>query len=205
MSDLISGPDLDESIRQARSLIKGSQSQKASKTGVRMDQRQALEDAAKQRFKVFPSHLFYVEVSGLGLALFSGVSGIGMSREVETVREGGKNDQPHHFPGQVQYNNITLTHGLTTSRDLIDWFMCGLYDLDVKRLNLTIYQGTPGVNGSEKAQSAGQGAPFIRQWDIGSAYPVRWQLTDLSAKDSDSLVFESVELAFDSIRLTMGS
>jgi phage tail-like protein len=207
MNDLIHGPSLTEALTEAQSLAKGKKSLRSKIPAPILAKADAtirsLEQKLGIRLEVAPSYLFYVEVSGLIVALFSDVSGIGMSREVETVREGGKNDHVHTFPGPVRYQNIVLRRGLTVSRELMNWFLEGMYDFSVKKLNMTIYQGAPGMNLAGQAISllGNGGYGIVKQWNISNAYPVRWQLTDLSVDDTESIVFESLEVAHDGISL----
>ena len=153
------------------------------------------------RFDPAPTYLFYVEVSGLIVGLFTEVGGIGVSRSSEKFYEGGLNDHAHILPGKIDYQNITLKRGLSISRELWNWFVTGLYDYKVKRLNISIIQGAPGHNMASMLTSSGFG--IIKRWNIEKAYPVKWSLSDLNTSSFDKVAIESVELAHEGISLDM--
>lgn len=151
------------------------------------------------RFDPAPTYLFYVEVSGLIVAMFSECSGIGARRAVDRFREGGVNDHALTLPGKVEYQNITLKRGLSVSRELWNWFITGLYDFQVKRLNMSIIQGAPGHSVLSMLTASGVG--LVKRWNIEKAYPVSWQLSDLNVNNFETVAIESVELAHQGISL----
>ena len=53
---------------------------------------------------------------------FSEVSGLEMSMDAETIREGGGNLRQIHLAGPVSYGNLTLKRGMTEGLDLWRWF-----------------------------------------------------------------------------------
>lgn len=55
-------------------------------------------------------------------AAFAECSGLEVTTEVKTIREGGNNNQPVHLAGPVSYAQLSLKRGMTTSFDLWDWF-----------------------------------------------------------------------------------
>ncbi|MGD8791446.1 MAG: phage tail protein, partial [Anaerolineae bacterium] len=150
-----------------------------------------LEKASGLRFDPAPAYLFYVELSGVLVGLFTGCSGLSLTRDVETVEEGGVNDRVHKLPGRVTFSNITLKRGLSISRGLWDWFQQGRYEFDVRRINFSIIQGAPGHNlATAIGQAAGmssddafmglsRGFGKVKHWDVEDAYPVRWEISDL--------------------------
>jgi phage tail-like protein len=54
-------------------------------------------------------------------AAFSEVSGLEVTHEVTTIREGGNNLRPVHLRGPVAYGALSLKRGMTASFDLWDW------------------------------------------------------------------------------------
>ncbi len=151
------------------------------------------------RFDPAPTYLFYVEISGLVVALFTECSGIGAKRTFETFHEGGLNDHAHTLPGKIEYQNIILKRGLSISRELWNWFVTGLYDFQVKRVNLSIVQGAPGHSLVSMLTSSGLG--IIKRWNIENAYPVSWKLSDLNVSSFDSVAIETIEIAHTGISL----
>ncbi len=150
------------------------------------------------RFDPSPTYLFYVEISGLIVALFTGVSGIGVTRQIETVREGGLNDAVHSLPGPIEFNRITFKRGLTISKELWDWFQYGIYDFQVKRLNLSIIQGASG----QSVMSLIPGSDsygVVKRWNVINAYPSSWKLSDLNVSDTNSVAIETLEIVHEGI------
>jgi phage tail-like protein len=151
-----------------------------------------------------PTYLFSVEVAGLIVALFTRCSGIGASRSVETVQEGGLNDTFHQLPGPITYNNLVLSRGLSVSRVLWDWFLAGMYDFKVKRINISVVQGAAGMNLAGMVSSLfGSGYGVVKRWNIEKAFPVSWRISDLNVDDTSSVVIETLEIAHEGISLSM--
>ena len=130
---------------------------------------------------------FYLEIQGVIEAEFTEISGLSMEREVKTYEEGGINDFVHQLPGRVKYQHLVLKRGLTYSDNLWKWFKEGLYDGKVKRVNASIVMGD-SLN------------KRVRQWDIVSAFPVKYVNSDLKA-DSNELTIETLELAHHGLTL----
>lgn len=150
-----------------------------------------------------PTYLFSVEITGLTVGLFTECSGIGAKRKVEPVREGGLNDKVYMVAGPLEFDNITLKRGLTVSRTLWDWLLTGLYDFNVKRVNLSIIQIAPGMNKAATAENTTAGGyGVIKRWNVENAFPVSWKLSDLSVGNTTSVVIESLELAHEGISLS---
>lgn len=162
----------------------------------------AMEKLTGVRMDPAPAYLFYVDISGIIVALFTECSGIGGERSVEIVQEGGVNDHVHTLPGQMKYTNIHLKRGISTSQELWKWFEKGKYDFDVKRVHMSIYQGGPGMNLAALAGMGGGGYGVVKQWNIDNAYPVSWKLSDLNVNNTDSVAIESLEIAHDGITLS---
>ncbi|MBW6473797.1 MAG: phage tail protein [Anaerolineaceae bacterium] len=162
-------------------------------TGVRQ-----LENLTGVRFDPAPTYLFYVEISGLIVGLFTEVSGIGGSRKIETIQEGGLNDAVHNLPGQVEFNRITFKRGMTVSNELWNWFNTGIYDFKVKRLNLSIIQGASGQSVMSLIPGSG-GYGVVKRWNVVNAYPASWKLSDLNVNDVNSVAIESMEIVHEGI------
>ncbi len=131
---------------------------------------------------------FYVEISGIVTAEFTECSGLDMTREVKEYQEGGTNDFVYKLPGRTSYSNITLRRGITYTRELWDWYMAGLYDGKVKRINFSIILG----NGELKK---------VKQWDVFEAFPVKWSGADLST-ETLQVALETIEIAHHGINLS---
>ncbi len=197
---LINGPT---SIKMEQaSALKKLQDMIPSSLGIRAIRQ--LEKMLGMRFEAAPAYLFYVEISGLMVALFTECSGLGTRRSVETVREGGLNDKVHQLAGPVEYDHILLKRGLTASRSLWDWFEQGQYDFKVKRLNMSITQGAPGMNlvGMVASFFGGSGYGVVKTWNLERAFPLSWRLSELSVANTNAVAVESLEIVHEGITLS---
>jgi phage tail-like protein len=159
-----------------------------------------LENLTGVRFDPAPTYLFYIEISGLIVGLFTEVSGIGVSRKIETIQEGGLNDGVHSLPGPVEFNRITFKRGMSVSKELWDWFQFGIYDFQVKRLNLSIIQGATGQSVTSLIPGSG-GYGVVKRWNVVNAYPASWKLSDLNVSDINSVAIETMEIVHEGITI----
>ncbi len=172
-----------------------------------------LQEASGMRFDPAPAYLFFVELSGVFVALFTECSGLEVTRAVEAVQEGGVNNYVHKLPGRLEFKNITLKRGLSLSRGLWDWMMQGRYDSRVRRINFSIIQGAPSHNIATLGASAagyedssfltvmGQGFGKVKHWDVENAYPVKWEMSNLDASSKKAAI-ETLEIAHHGMTLS---
>jgi phage tail-like protein len=172
-----------------------------------------LQEASGMRFDPAPAYLFFVELSGVFVALFTECGGLQVQRAVEPVQEGGVNNYTHKLPGRLEFSNITLKRGLSLSRGLWDWMMQGRYDSRVRRINFSIIQGAPshnlatligdaaGVDNSTFFTVMGQGFGKVKHWDIENAYPVKWEMSSLNASSKNAAI-ETLEIAHHGMSLS---
>lgn len=197
----------------------GAASQATAMAGIRM-----IEGLLGMRLDPAPAYLFYVELSGIIVALFTECSGLQVKRDVLELKEGGLNHYVHKLPGRVEYTNITLKRGLSMSRALWDWFSVGMHDFNVQRLNFSIIQGAPGHNllsmgmgaiagvggitggagetvGGTVFQALGRGFGKVKHWDVEDAFPVKWVGPSLSASSKNAAI-EEIEIAHHGLSLS---
>lgn len=172
-----------------------------------------LQESSGMRFDPAPAYLFFVELSGVFVGLFTECSGIEVERDTETVKEGGVNNYVHKLPGRLSFSNLTLKRGLSLSRSLWDWMMQGRYNSKVRRINFSIIQGAPSHNLATLAAGAtgfdsgdfftvmGQGFGKVKHWDVENAYPVKWKTSDLDASSKKTSI-ETLEIAHHGISLS---
>jgi phage tail-like protein len=174
------------------------------------------------RFDPAPAHIFYVEISGVVVALFTECSGLSLQREVLPRREGGRNDITHYLPGPVTQEKLTLKRGLSISQELWDWFNEGVNNFAVDRKNISIIHGAPGHNfinlltnsmttslggsttsgvGGFLSTATGGAIGIVKVWDIEDAYPVSWEASALDTS-STAVAFETVVVAHHGISLS---
>jgi phage tail-like protein len=128
---------------------------------------------------------FLVEIDGVAAATFRSVSGLAAEAEVIEYRELGG---PHSIklPGRIHYPNVTLRRGLTTSRDLWDWWET-VRDGAIQRRTVLI----------ALVDDAGQ--PLLR-WRLSEAWPAKWELSELDAGKNE-IAIETLELAHEGLEL----
>ncbi len=134
-------------------------------------------------------HRFLLEIDGVSHAGFAKCSEL--SVEVASVQywEGGS-IIPNKSPGRLTFPDVTLERGVTTDRDLFDWFQdvaitssgLGLTDPNYKR-NLDIVQ-------------LDRDGTTLRRWTLYRAWPVKFVAGEWDA-EADETVIEKVTLTFD--------
>lgn len=127
---------------------------------------------------------FLLEIGGIAGGGFARVKGIAREVKYESYREGGVNEYEHKLLTQVTYPVLVLERGLALD-DLWNWALAAA-DGDVQRKNIRI------ILNDEANQKAWA-------WQIESALPVKWSVSDLDAQASP-VVMESLELAHHGLR-----
>ena len=133
----------------------------------------------------FKSFSFLVEIDGVTAAAFRMVSGLAAEAEVIEYRELG-GPRSIKLPGRLRYPNVTLRRGLTTSRELWDWWE-------------TVRDGTLQRRTVLIALLDDSGQPVLR-WTLREAWPVKWELSELDASKNE-VAIESLELAHEGLEL----
>lgn len=114
---------------------------------------------------------------------FTQCSGIGIRVQAIQYREAGAGSVVRRLPGPVEYSDVTLRYGVTTSPELWTWFMSAVNG-QVERRNVSIVM--VAIDGTEI------------QWDLADAWPQEWRGAPLDtlgrevAVESLTLVYESV-------------
>ena len=135
----------------------------------------------------FKNYSFLVEIDGIASAAFRSVSGLAAEAEVIELREGSEPlSSSRKFPGRVRYPNVTLTRGLTTSRDLWDWWQT-VVDGAVQRRNVAVVL----LDDSR--------TPVLR-WLLRNAWIARIEASELDAGKNE-VAIESIELAHEGLEL----
>jgi len=135
----------------------------------------------------YPGYNFRFEAQGVTEAHFSQVSGMGIKVRPISWREGGLRSIVRRLPGQVEYSDVTLKYGLTSSADLFNWIMTAVNG-SVQRKNVSIVQ----------LDSAG--AQEVIRWDLIDAWPLQWQGALLDALEN-AVAIETLVLTYEAIRI----
>ena len=102
-------------------------------------------------------------------------------------REGAdKVTSSRKLPGRVEYPNVTLTRGLTTSRDLWDWW-------------LTVRDGTLQRRTVVIILLDDSGQPVLR-WRLRDAWIAKIEASELDASKNE-VAIETIELAHEGLDL----
>ena len=132
------------------------------------------------RLDPYGAYNFLVEIEGIIAGGFNTVSGLDITTEVDTIREGGVNDFVHKLPKWTTKSYLILNNGKKYIFFLWNWY-ADVMAVKFKRKNGSIYlldnQGLPAM-----------------WWDFIEAYPIKWSGPSLDS--STSLV------AFESLTLT---
>jgi phage tail-like protein len=130
---------------------------------------------------------FYVETDGndnISSAVFTEVSGLEVKFNVEHVSEGGVNNSKHILLGPVEFSEITLRNGLTTTNELWNWFedtlMAAQKGSQFPRKNISIIL----VDESRRE---------TMRWNFQGALPVKWTGPQLKF-DQSVVMIQSLQL-----------
>lgn len=140
------------------------------------------------RFRVKVGGIGYLDVGGSTVGAFSQCSGVKATNHVLRVRTGADARGVQGIvPTTVEYSNLTLSRGVISSNDFLDWvFDCmpgyatGPILATRKTIDIVVLdeKGEEGVT-----------------WTLHGAYPVSYELTGLDASDNGVLM-ESLEFAY---------
>jgi len=112
---------------------------------------------------------------------FNSIAGGGVKIEKRDITHG---DDPYkrHMPGSVEYENITLSRGMTTNKDMFEWFKNVLDGKDDRRSGSIIILENDYDEG--------------RRFDFFGAYPTSFSGVELSS-DGSAMSLEKFELCVE--------
>ena len=99
-------------------------------------------------------------------------------------REGADVTSTRKLPGLITYPNVTLKRGITTSRELFDWWTTAVKG-NVQRRNVVIV-----LLDDERKE--------VLRWILHEAWVATYESGDLSAEGND-VAIESIELAHEGL------
>jgi phage tail-like protein len=135
----------------------------------------------------FKNYSFVVEIDGIASSAFKSVSGLAAEAEVIEYREGSDSlSSSRKLPGRVRYPNVRLSRGLTTSRDLWDWWQ-------------TVADGTVQRRNVEITLLDDSRTPVLR-WLLRDAWIAKFEAPDLEAGGNE-VAIETIELAHEGLEL----
>lgn len=114
---------------------------------------------------------------------FQEVSGLDVSVEMETVREGGQNRFAHQLPTRTSYSDITLKRGMFFGSGITFWCKHAIEDFVFQPTNIMI-----SLLNAEHIP--------LQSWYIVNAIPKRWSVSNFNAEEN-SVVVESLTLSYN--------
>ncbi|HEX5125590.1 MAG TPA: phage tail protein [Rhodocyclaceae bacterium] len=150
--------------------------------------------------RLAPLHVFRFQVnfkqaSGTGSVqmcsgAFAECSGLEATMEPKVIKAGGQNYGPTQRAGQVSFATVILKRGMTSTRDLWNWFQMVGGGGYAYRLNVEIEMRDTANN------------PVLT-WGLTNCLPVKFKAADLNAKGTD-VGIEELHLAHEGLRLVSG-
>jgi len=127
---------------------------------------------------------FGLEIDGVELARFTGISGLGYESEVVTFQDTLADGKiiTRKRPGRISFPDIVLKRGLSADNALVDWYQ-------------TV------VNGAVERKSGSvviydQSSTEIGRWNFENAWISKWSASDLDA-GSDDVMIEEITIAHE--------
>jgi phage tail-like protein len=133
----------------------------------------------------YRAYNFKLEIQGVTEGHFTECSGMEVKVDPISYREAGNSQVVHYVPGRVEYGAVTLRYGLTSSREMWDWFMTGVKG-KVQRKNLSI------------VLLDNDGATEVMRWNLVNAWASEWRGAILDARGNE-VAIESLTLVFETL------
>jgi phage tail-like protein len=133
-----------------------------------------------------------LEVDGVEIGVFTEVSGLHFTVQVEEVVEGGQNQFAHRLPGRITWPNLVFRRGLTDSDALAQWVSKSAGDAFAANGN-AVTRCTGAVTAVDSMGGR------LRSWEFDAMLPVRWQGPQFNVASNDPLT-EELEVAHHGFR-----
>ena len=131
---------------------------------------------------------FGVEIGSIISGYFMECGGLGSENDVTELKVMGANgiEVVRKIPGRLKWGDITLKRGITTSSDMLKWYM-------------DISQGK--ISGNESKVSVvmyDSLSKNVMRWNFEGAFPSKWTGPSFSA-GSNEVAIETLELSYQSM------
>lgn len=129
----------------------------------------------------YTSYRFRITVDGITLGAFTECALPSLQVETLDIKEGGQNTFSHKLPVRVNAGSLTLKHGLTSGKQLLDWYLQvldGDMENAVRDVTITMLDETGAT---------------LMNWTFYNAYPIKWGGPQLKA-DNSAVAIEELEL-----------
>lgn len=134
----------------------------------------------------YRAYNFKLVIQGVTEGHFTACTGLGVKVQVIKYREGGTSQVVHCIPGQVEYADITLRYGLTSSHEVWDWLLASVSG-KVERKNVSILM----LDSS--------GVSEVMRWDLINAWPTEWRGAALDALNHE-VAIETLTLVYETLQ-----
>jgi phage tail-like protein len=134
---------------------------------------------------------FAVQIDGITEAVFTECTLPTLEVQVHQQMEGGLNNAVHQLPGRVKAGKITLKRGITTSSELLEWYMSvaqGELEESQRTLSVVMYNSL---------------LEEVLRWDFQGAFPSRWTGPSFVSGNSQ-VAIETLELAYQAMAVGAG-
>ena len=138
------------------------------------------------RAETFTAFRFAIQIDGITEALFTECTLPTLEVEIYEHKEGGLNNAVHQIPGRIKAGKITLKRGITSSGELLSWYMDvaqGKIDASKRKISVVMYDSL---------------ADEILRWNFENAFPTKWTGPSFDLAQS-KIAIETLELAYQSI------
>jgi phage tail-like protein len=115
--------------------------------------------------------------------MFQEVSGLNVTIETESFREGGENRFSHQLPKGLKFSDLTFKRGKIVGSSIVEWCKEAIHNFEFKPTNVTISL----LNDQHVPVSA---------WYVVNAFPVEWSVSGFNANEN-SLVMETIKLKYN--------
>ena len=135
----------------------------------------------------FGGYNFRVEIDGITRAGFKSCSGLEISQNAGTYREGAdRSPIVRKIPGLVTTSDVTLARGITNDSELWQWRKkLGSGTVDRRNMSIVLVDDT--------------GKDVIR-WNLRNCWPTKWSGPSLDAT-SDELAIETLTIAHEGLEV----
>jgi phage tail-like protein len=139
------------------------------------------------RVDPFGGYNFRVEIDGITRAGFKSCSGLEISQNAGTYREGSDRSLiVRKIPGLVTTSDVTLARGITNDSELWQWRKkLGSGTVDRRNMSIVLVDDT--------------GKDVIR-WNLRNCWPTKWTGPTLEAT-SDELAIETLVIAHEGLEV----
>ena len=139
----------------------------------------------------YTSFHFAIDVNGVTEGRFVECSSLGVDVEAIKYREAGANAIVHRLPGRVEYSDLTLRYGMTSSMQLWQWMQASIAgNVDRRNVSVIMY--------------GHDGATEVMRWNLRGAWPRSWRGAPLDAL-GNNVAIETLVLVFDEFERVPGT